>query len=561
MERPRLHGTDGIRGRADETLGAALEWDDEEALNALFEHRVLCNRAMRIIGEATGLHLLNEVGDSPLVVLGWDRRKANSGLVDALESGLGAAGCRTIRVGEVPTPGLHHAVLASAADAGMMVTASHNPATDSGVKLFDSEGYKSMPKAEDKISELAWSLADGSIAAPQGNGQVLDEIDGLSLYKNYLNQRIESFESLFGYSMESNDFDWQDIIASPGLLLDCSGGAGTDWFAEELIRRNIPSIEVSSRLDPINHECGAGEFSPTAKWLASELLIETPSHRLLWAIAKRLEDNDGVPSWKPGQIIGAALDGDGDRCLLIEGTIDGFQIVDGDRMCDDIIRAVISSNSEKWRMASSIESDLGLTADLPRLGEHEAITTAVGDRWLSAALWNEVNDRWLTSTSVPCVIGTEDSGHLVMPVLCPNTSDKWGLVGDGAATLLAALFSRTVLAKGGCLPAFQNGWKSRVSIRPSVRERWTGDNQIADDVQATAEAWCGSTLKREQIEGEPNLLLLSGHIDGKPISVAIRNSGTEAKTSISIRFAKGVEADGNELSLKISELLTARLSP
>ncbi|MEC9090445.1 MAG: hypothetical protein VYC11_03640, partial [Candidatus Thermoplasmatota archaeon] len=282
--------------------------------------------------------------------------------------------------------------------------------------------------------------------------------------------------------------------------------AGTDWFAEELIRRNIPSIEVSSRLDPINHECGAGEFSPTAKWLASELLIETPSHRLLWAIAKRLEDNDGVPSWKPGQIIGAALDGDGDRCLLIEGTIDGFQIVDGDRMCDDIIRTVISSNSEKWRMASSIESDLGLTADLPRLGGHEAITTAVGDRWLSAALWNEVNDRWLTSTSAPCVIGTEDSGHLVMPVLCPNTSDKWGLVGDGAATLLAALFSRAVLAKGGCLPAFQNGWKSRVSIRPSVRERWTGDNQIADDVQATAEAWCGSTLKREQIEGEPNLL-------------------------------------------------------
>ncbi|MEC9090444.1 MAG: hypothetical protein VYC11_03635 [Candidatus Thermoplasmatota archaeon] len=54
---------------------------------------------------------------------------------------------------------------------------------------------------------------------------------------------------------------------------------------------------------------------------------------------------------------------------------------------------------------------------------------------------------------------------------------------------------------------------------------------------------------------------MSGDIDGKPISVAIRNSGTEAKTSISIRFAKGVEADGNELSLKISELLTAHLSP
>ena len=148
-----------------------------------------------------------------------------------------------------------------------------------------------------------------------------------------------------------------------------------------------------------------------------------------------------------------------------------------------------------------------------------------------------------------------------MPALCPNTSDKWGLVGDGAATLLAALFARAVISKESCHAAFQNGWKSRVSVRPSVRERWTGDNQLADDVQATAEAWCGSTLKRESIDGEPNLLLLSGQMDGKPISVAIRNSGTEAKTSISIRFAKGVNADGNELSLKITELLTSHLSP
>ena len=561
MARPRLHGTDGIRGRADETLGAALEWDDEGALNALIEHRVLCNRAMRIIGEATGLYLLNTVGDSPLVVIGWDRRKANNGLVDALESGLGAAGCRTIRVGEVPTPGLHHAVLASAADAGMMVTASHNPATDSGVKLFDSDGYKSMPETEDKISKLAWNLADGSIAAPQGKGEILDEIDGLGLYKNFLNQRIESFESLFDCHMNSNDFDWQEIIASPGLLLDCSGGAGTDWFAEELVQRNIPSIEVSSRLDPINHECGAGDFSPTAKWLASELLIETPSHRLLWTIAKRLEENEGVPSWKPGQIIGAALDGDGDRCLLIEGTSDGFQIVDGDRMCDDIMRAALSTNSGKWKMASSIESDLGLTADLDRLGEHDSITTAVGDRWLSAALWNNGTERWLKSTNFPYVIGTEDSGHLVMPALCPNTSDKWGLVGDGAATLLASLLARAVLVKGGGGMSFENGWKSRVSVRPSVRERWTGDNEIAEEVQLAAEAWCGSSLIRENIDGEPNLLLLSGHLEGKSISIAIRNSGTEAKTSISIRFAKGIEADGGELSLKIYEILTHHLSP
>ena len=123
MTRPRLHGTDGIRGRIE-----SFDGDDEAALNALIERRVLSNRSMRIIGEATGLFLIEDVGESPLVIIGWDRRDGNAALVDSLESGLGAAGCRTLRVGELPTPGLHNAVLASAADAGMMVTASHNPA-------------------------------------------------------------------------------------------------------------------------------------------------------------------------------------------------------------------------------------------------------------------------------------------------------------------------------------------------------------------------------------------------------------------------------------------------
>ena len=223
MTRPRLHGTDGIRGRIEQFDG-----DDEGALNALIERRILSNRSMRIIGEATGLFLTEDVGESPLVIIGWDRRDGNGALVDALESGLGASGCRTLRVGELPTPGLHNAVLASAADAGMMVTASHNPASDSGVKFFDSEGFKSMPDVEDRISELAWHLADGGLAAPQENMQSLEEIDGLILYRDALKNRLQVFENLFNVNFES--FDWQQVISPQGLLLDCSGGAATEWF-------------------------------------------------------------------------------------------------------------------------------------------------------------------------------------------------------------------------------------------------------------------------------------------------------------------------------------------
>ena len=72
-------------------------------LMALIEQRILSNRAMRIIGEATGLQLILEIGESPIVLISWDRRDGNAELVDALQSGLGAAGCRTMRIGEVPT--------------------------------------------------------------------------------------------------------------------------------------------------------------------------------------------------------------------------------------------------------------------------------------------------------------------------------------------------------------------------------------------------------------------------------------------------------------------------
>ena len=554
MSRPRLHGTDGIRGKV-----ATFSGDDEAALMALIEQRILSNRAMRIIGEATGLQLILEIGESPLVLIGWDRRDGNAELVDALQSGLGAAGCRTMRIGEVPTPGIHHAVLACAADAGMMVTASHNPATDSGVKLFDAEGYKSMPETEDQISKLAWELADGSRAAPQENGEILEEIEGLSLYKTAIRNRVSELESLFSINFDT--INWAGTIASPGLLLDCSGGAGVTWLADQLTEDGLAAIEVSSRLDPINQDCGAGDFSPTQDWKASDLNLEPPSHRLLWCISQRLEHNGGVVPWKPGEIIGAALDGDGDRCLLIEGTSDGLKIVDGDRICDDIIRASLARDSSEWKMASSIESDLGLTADLSRLGTHQSITTAVGDRWLSAALWDSPEEKLIAAERVPRLIGTEDSGHLVMPTQIPHQAGKWGLVGDGTATLIAALMARYTILHSDVAPAFAGGWKKRVSIKPSIRERWTGENQLADLVQKISEEWSGTPLQRVDVEGEPGLLLLSGELDGLAISIAVRNSGTEAKTAVSIRFAKGVQADGNALMERLIENLSEHLMP
>ena len=153
-----------------------------------------------------------------------------------------------------------------------------------------------MPETEDEISQLAWDLVDGTRAAPQENTEILDEIDGLSLYRSAIQSRIAEFESLF--SIEFDSINWKGTIASPGLLLDCSGGAGVTWLADLLTDEGMAAIEVSSRLDPINQNCGAGDFSPTQRWSINDLLMQPPSHRLLWSIAQRLEQNDGVVPWK-----------------------------------------------------------------------------------------------------------------------------------------------------------------------------------------------------------------------------------------------------------------------
>ena len=159
------------------------------------------------------------------------------------------------------------------------------------------------------------------------------------------------------------------------------------------------------------------------------------------------------------------------------------------------------------------------------------------------------------------MIGTEDSGHLVMPVPCPNQENSWGLVGDGAATLLASLMARAVLINDESVPAFQGGWKKRISIQPSVRERWTGKNEVSELIQSTAEQWCGTKLVQSDVEGEATLQFLEGTLEDLPFSIAVRNSGTEAKTSISIRFARGIEADGDELMSQLEGVLRPHLSP
>ena len=593
--RPLLHGTDGIRGVVRRPADTDLA-----ALKAVVEEREVNGRAFRTIGQAIGEELvaLRAVGeaadgsrdDSTIarlaaaggevkVVIGWDRRPGNAMLVAGLSEGLHHAGVKVIHGGEVATPGLHDALLGNGADAGLMVTASHNPASDSGVKLFDADGRKSLPALEARLATRAWNLAESSENTPPDPELCRPStlMAAMAGHRATLAKRVQLFAARLGIDFTGRD--WSDVIAPSGLLLDSSGGASSEWFAAGLAKRGIDAREVADRERDINDGCGAGDFSPTSVWTYDDLLRhpsnKDDSHALLDALAELVAAADGAPDWQPGLLVGAALDGDGDRCLLIEARENGVGVVDGDRMGDDWLRALQVTRPEHDKghdkpasnglaeviLATTIETDLALPASLKRFSpEPKFIECAVGDRWVAEALAPaaEANSRLLVSSTMPEIIGCEDSGHLILPAPHPRLKDHWSLVGDGAASLLAMLCARAVLAESAAKssasgkavsmqPAeapepFIAGWKRRESVRGVDRDLWTGHNAVADEAEDIVsrrldEAGDISEWQRGSLNGEKNLMLIRCRVDGVQFSAGIRNSGTEAKTTISLRAA------------------------
>ena len=500
-----LFGTDGIRGRV-----VLDECDDEEALQRIVEERELTPQLMQLLGEALG-RTVPEDGQGDTIVIGWDERPDNHTLASWLTLGFHASNCTVIHIGLASTPMLHYAVLETGARLGCMITASHNPVEDSGIKVFDALGRKSMPEYERLVTTSAYSLSqeDREIDMTDREAWMKPTSHHSIDHPQWLEKRLELEEKAFNTSLTfPNSF-----------LLDSSKGHASTWLAAWLNQQGLDVKEVSQEAVAMNAGCGAGELSPGQTWTWNE--AKTSEHLLVRSVTPQAI----------GAIVGAALDGDGDRCLLLQETQDGSRVFDG----DDIADAILSSLDADWIVAASIESNLTLLTSVRQQESMVGIETAVGDRWLSHALSQHHS---LTGDDYPIMLGIEDSGHLVLPSPHPNGS-AWSLVGDGAMTLIMALLAMQESSSS----SMEKGWKRRVSAKNPNRWMWDGKNQHADSVETMALthfALAGEVTnwQRMGLEGEPNLMLIRCQLNGSDVSLGIRNSGTQAKTSVSLRFAQ-----------------------
>lgn len=425
MAHDPIFGTDGIRGPVGQgwlTPAAAFH-----------------------VGHAAG-SVLGTPGAEAL--LAHDGRASGEWLVGALADGLRAAGLVPHNAGLLPTPGL--AWLTSRTDAalGLMVSASHNPASDNGIKLFGKSGDKPTDPRQQEIEALLHQAAEGpsEAAAPPAVGT-----QHAQRYEDHL---ISSFqEAMAGCRTR--------------IVLDCANGAGSEVGPRVLARLGLDAEALCASPDGTNINRACGSTHPEA----------------LQEAVRRA----------PGSI-GIALDGDGDRCILVD---ESGNLVDGDGILTVLGRAWAgTSHLPGNRLAATVMSNRGLHIALEETGVR-VVETAVGDRAVVEAMRAEGLE-----------LGGEQSGHVI---LGKDTS----YIGDGLRTALTVL--GVVAASGETLQQLAGPYRRlpQVLINVQVREKpaWTELPEVQERVREV-EAALGShgrvllrysgtePLARVMVEGE-----------------------------------------------------------
>lgn len=340
----RLFGTDGIRGLANRDLTAEL------ALNVSVA-------AAHILVES----LKDPLGSRPKAIVGSDSRASGEFLEAAVVAGLTSAGVDVYRVGVLPTPAIAYLVASTGADLGVMLSASHNPMPDNGIKLFARGGGKLDDAIEDQIQARMsepWERPTG-----RGVGRVIEDKDAANRYIEYL------------LSTVSQKLDGLKVV------VDCANGAASFVAPEALRRAGAEVIAIANTPDGWNINDGVG--STHLDFLKSEVK-------------------------KNGADLGIAHDGDADRCLAVDA--DGEE-VDGDQIIA-ILAAGLNSRGElaKSTVVSTVMSNLGFFKAMEAAGINVEVTS-VGDRYVLEKMLSD-----------DLVLGGEQSGHVIYRKFA-NTGD------------------------------------------------------------------------------------------------------------------------------------------
>jgi len=418
---PRLFGTDGIRGVANLELKPTLAY---------------------ALGRATAHRLVGQGGQ---LVVGQDTRRSGDMFVSAITAGATSLGADVRIAGCVPTPAL--AFLAGTGEfaAGIMVSASHNPAEDNGLKVLDAKGLKLDDAVEEEIEQLIWRTEElGSV----GNAEIGRSVVDPGLLDRYRRHRLGLAGSIDARGLR--------------IVLDCANGSG-GVVGPEILAATGATVEViHNEPDGVNINVGSGATAPAS---------------LAAAVRER------------GADVGFALDGDADRLIAVDATgtiVDGDQVL-GILALDRIERGALPEGA----LVVSVLSNGGLQGVIEAAGG-QIIRTPVGDKYILEGM--QVSGAGL---------GGEKSGHVI---ILEHTTSGDGIVTalevlrvmTRAGRPLAQLTTRIPL-----LPQQQRAVKAR------HKDQWEGDRAILGAIRdAEARLGAGGRVLVRPSGTEPALRVM-----------------------------------------------------
>ena len=361
----RLFGTDGVRGVAGDDLTGRLAMD-------------LAVAAAEVLHETGVFDRARADGRRPVAVVGRDSRASGEFLESAVVAGLAGAGVDVLRLGVIPTPAVAFLTADTSADLGVMLSASHNPAKDNGVKLFARGGFKLPDAAEDQI-EARLGRPGSAVTGPPGGGfgRVSDDGDSRERYLAHLLASLSAREPA-------------GPLAGLRVVLDCAHGAASGVAPALLRRAGADVIAIGAEPDGENINDGCGS---------------THLEALRATVVERRAD------------AGIAHDGDADRCLAVDA--DG-QVIDGDQIMAVLALGLKASGRlARDTVVATVMSNLGFRLAMKEAGV-AIVETAVGDRYVLEAM-----------RAGNYVLGGEQSGHIIML--------EHATTGDGLLTALHLL--------------------------------------------------------------------------------------------------------------------------
>ena len=394
----RLFGTDGVRGIANTELTPEL--------------------AFRL-GWAAAWYFGREQ-KKPTFLIGRDTRVSGQMLEAALCAGICSAGGNATLLGVIPTPGVAWLTSSSDAAAGVVISASHNPYADNGIKFFSGTGYKLPDAVEDELEEI---VARGMETLPRPTGKSVGTI-------MYRHDRIADYQDFLCSTVKES-------LAGLRVVIDCANGASCETAPAVLSRLGVDLHVLHCSPDGlnINDHCGS-----------------THIESLQAAVLEQKAD------------LGLAFDGDADRCLAVD---EKGQPVDGDQIMVILAHELIRNKALRENtLVATVMSNIGLHQAMRRAGGH-VMVTAVGDRYVLEAMQKH-----------GLSLGGEQSGHIIFGEYS-TTGD--GLM--TALQLLAAMkrSGEPLSGLGALMTRFP---QVLVNVRVRSKAGWQDNVRITAAVQA-----------------------------------------------------------------------------